>query len=1606
LNQESAMTVASPDQSRNLKEAARILRRRADPGERRAVGMLAERFYEWVAPENVAAMPADTLAGAAYAIWRFAHQRKPNRPAIRVYDPSAAADGWSSPHTVVEVVNDDMPFLVDSVIANLERHGIGVHLVIHPVLSVRRTRAGVALADDGARESWMHVEIERQPDQARRATIAAFLGAALTDVRAAVDDWRRMVAQVKHAAASLESAPKRFAAADVAETRAFLEWVADNHFTLLGYCRYDYRRRNGRESFRPVAGSGLGLLRNPSTNILAGAVDAAGLSPQLREFLQQPVPMLVTKAGRRSTVHRAAYLDYIGVKRCDPAGAVVGEDRFIGLFTSTAYSESPTRIPYLRRKVEQAIERSRLPANSHAGKALLHIIETYPRDELFQMTAGELYEAATGILHLEDHPRTRLFVRSDRFKRFAACLVFVPREKHTTELRLKFAHILAEAFKGRNSAFYTHIGDDSLARLHFIIGRTPEDTLEPDPVALEAKLVAAARTWDERLKDALVAERGDSVGATLHAGFAHGFGGAYQAVFAPDEAVADVARLAALTTAADVDVRLYRGADGAVRAKVYRLEHPVMLSDCMPMLEHLGVKVIEEQAYRVAGPGRPVAWIHDFEIAHPTAAALDLDRIRGGFEEAFKRVWRGEAEDDGFNALVVHAGLEWREVVILRAYAKYLRQINVPFSQELMEQTLVKHGALARKIVEAFGKKFDVALGLKPREVGEALAAIEQDLARVENLDEDRILRRYVNLVAATLRTNYWQVGADGAPKPYVSFKLDSKQVEGLPLPKPYVEIWVYAPRVEGIHLRGGRVARGGLRWSDRREDFRTEVLGLVKAQMVKNAVIVPVGSKGGFVPKRIPPGAGREAIQAEGIASYKMFLAGLLDLTDNLVAGKPVPPTGVVRYDGDDPYLVVAADKGTATFSDIANRVAIDYGFWLGDAFASGGSAGYDHKKMGITAKGGWESVKRHFREIGIDTQTTDFTCVGIGDMAGDVFGNGLLRSRHIKLIAAFNHLHIFIDPAPDSAASFKERERLFSLPRSAWTDYDAKLIAKGGGVFDRKAKAIKLSPEARHVLGIEGPDTLAPAEVINAILKAPVDLLWNGGIGTYVKASTESNAEVGDRANDAVRVDGRELRCRVVGEGGNLGFTQRGRIEAALAGVRLNTDAIDNSAGVDCSDHEVNIKILLGSLVHSGKLTRAARDKLLAAMTDEVGELVLSDNYLQTQAISVAEAHAAERIDTDARFIRGLERRGQLDRAIEFLPSDEEIAARQAAGKGLTRPEIAVLLAYAKMTLYDAILACDLPDAPYLVGDLRRYFPKVLRKKFAPAMERHQLRREIIATFIANSIVNRAGHTFAAEMAEDGMDAANIARAYTIAREVFDLRALWHAIESLDNKAPAKRQIAMIGAVQRLIHTATKWFLTNVPAPLDVEATVGAYRPGVEVLARKIEALVAPIDADKIAAATRAIEADRVPRALARAIAGLPIIGSGLHIVQAAKARKRPVEDVARIYFELGARLGLDWLRAQAEALAPRSAWEQKAIVAIVDDLYGQQRALASRVLAVRNRAAPIRQIEAWEHANRALVTRAQDLVAEFRSAGTIDIARLAIANRHVRAMIVGAS
>ncbi len=1570
-------------------------------------------FYRWTAPEDVRALTPENLFGVAHAIWRLGGERQPGEPVIRVYNPDARTESWASPHTVIEIVSDDMPFLVDSVAAGLERHGFHVHLVIHPILSVVRNfdrrGATLAIADrhdaPGAlRESWMHAKIDLQTDPARIAEIRAHLEHILSDVRDVVEDWRPILEQIKHTIATLEVAPADLDPGDVDEARAFLSWMANDHFTFLGYRRFDYIVKGRKETFRGVPESGLGILRNPDFYVVVP--QRKGFSAEVQHFLKQPVPMIIAKASRRSTVHRTVYLDYVGVKRFGPGGRVIGEDRFVGLFTSTAYSESATKIPYLRRKVAQVMERSRLRSDDHAGKALLHILETFPRNELFQISIDELYEIAIGIMHLEDRPRTRLFLRSDPYKRFASCLVYVPREKHTTVLREHIGGLLAEAFNGRNSAFYTHIGDEPLARVHFIIGRDPETTHEPDAVELEERVVQAAQSWSERLLDALCAKLGQLEGRTFWERYRGAFSIDYQTAFAVDDAIEDIDSVEALTEADGVAVHLYRSGaetENMVRVKLYRRGQPIPLSDCMPVLEHMGVRVIEEHPFRIEPDGNAVS-IQDFLLAEPNGNPIDIDAMRSDFEETFARVWAGEVEDDGFNALVVHARLGPRQVTILRAYGKYLRQIAVPFSQELMERSLVSHPPIARNLVDLFIARFDpAATGREGRTTTRLLVAIDTALEAVDSLDEDRIIRHYVNLIEATVRTNFFQCDEIGRPKPYLSLKFDSQAIEGLPLPRPLFEIFVYAPRLEGIHLRGGRIARGGLRWSDRREDFRTEILGLMKAQMVKNAVIVPVGAKGGFVSKRLPEQRGRDAVLTEGMACYELFVSGLLDLTDNLVDDEVVAPRDLVRRDADDPYLVVAADKGTATFSDLANDIARARGFWLDDAFASGGSVGYDHKKMGITAKGAWESVKRHFREIGVNIQTQDFTVVGIGDMSGDVFGNGMLLSRHIKLVGAFNHQHIFLDPDPDPQASYQERRRLFRMARSQWADYNADLISRGGGVFDRKAKSIRLSPEVKRLLGV-GADSMTPNRLINALLKAPVDLLWNGGIGTYVKAGDESDAEVGDRANDAVRVDGRELSCKVVGEGGNLGLTQLGRIEYATHGGRINSDAIDNSGGVDCSDHEVNIKILLAAAVADKKLTAAARNKLLLEMTNEVGALVLRDNYLQTQAITVAEARASANLDADARFIRALERRGILDRTVEYLPDEEEIVERRSNGRGLTRPEIAVLLSYAKMVLYEDLLASTLPHDPYLVADLHRYFPKRLRKRHTPYVASHRLRREIIATFDANSVVNRGGPTFVSEIADDfGRDSATIVCAYAIAREVFDVRSLWEAIETLDNKIPAACQTNMNVACQHLINRATRWFLTHLVEPVDIESTVRAYRAGMDYLAGHLSSLVAAIDRDGMARRAQALKGDRVPARLADRIAGLPVLAAGCYIVHAAQFNGWTVEQVARTYFALGARLEIDWLCSQAERLHTDSSWEQKALSAILEDLYSQQQALACSVLRGTDGDGQSDMIDTWIAANRKLVERSTNLIGEFKTAGGIDIARLAIASRQIRAMIV---
>jgi glutamate dehydrogenase len=1295
-------------------------------------------------------------------------------------------------------------------------------------------------------------------------------------------------------------------------------------------------------------------------------------------------------------VHRPGYTDYVGIKRYNASGEVIGEHRFIGLFTSTAYSARVSETPLLRGRVEAITTRAGLPHGGHLAKALHHILETYPRDDLFQISDDDLHDTALGILALGERQRLRLFVCRDPFDRFVSCLVYVPREAYSTDLRIKFQAILVAAYGGSGAEFDVQLSDAILARLHFTVRTTPGQVPLVERKEIEARLAATARRWDDDLREALIDAEGEARGLELFKRWSAGFPLGYRERVSARAAVPDVLKIASLSAASPLALALYRplGAEpGALGFKVYRLGAAVVLSDSLPMLEHMGVRVLGEHNHGISGSAIS---LHDFELQAQLAEEIEPEALARLFEETFARVFRGEVENDDFNRLVLRAGLAADEIVVLRAYAKYLKQIGFALSQAAIESALVAQPRISRMLVQLFKLRFDPqasdAQGAQAQ-----VNAVEKALEKVSNLQEDRVLRQLLALIEATLRTNFWRTGvggtgAAGARRGFVSFKLDSARVPGLPEPRPLYEIWVYSPRFEGIHLRGGKVARGGLRWSDRPEDFRTEVLGLVKAQRVKNTVIVPVGSKGGFVLKKAPPAADREAYLKEGVACYEDYLRALLDLTDNLAAGQPVPPPQVVRRDDDDPYLVVAADKGTATFSDYANAISAEYGHWLGDAFASGGSVGYDHKAMGITARGAWESVQRHFRELGTNTQDADFSVVGVGDMSGDVFGNGMLLSRHIRLLAAFDHRHIFIDPSPDVAASFAERERLFKLPRSSWMDYDSALIAAGGGVWARSEKSIPISPQAQAVLGI-GADKLTPTELVSAILKAPVDLLYNGGIGTYIKAASETHADVGDRANDALRINGGELRCKVVAEGGNLGCTQRGRVEAALAGVRINTDAIDNSAGVDTSDHEVNIKILLGLAIGDGEMTLKQRNVLLPRMTDDVAALVLRDNYFQTQALSIARRQGVLLIDQQARFMRFLERTGRLNRAIEYLPTDDQIKERKARGAGLTSPELAVLLAYSKMWLSEELMASDLPEDPWMAQALERYFPALLREKFGAYITRHPLKRDIIVTHLLNSMINRVGSTFVHWLSEStGAKPALVVRAYLATREVFGFVPLWQQIEALDNQLDDAVQAQMINDLGQLGTHATTWFLRSRRLAEPMEQVVKRYTPAVDAL----RARLAGEGASSARAAAWAQAG--VPAAITQAVVTAPALFAALDIAEIADATQRPLAEVCEVHAGLGQRLGLASLHRQIDALAADNYWQTLAKSALGDDLAGLQRAIAHDVVN-QGQGGAAQMLAGWEQRNHDTLERAQRLLAELGDAKGVDLAMVSVALRELR-------
>ncbi|MBF9131014.1 NAD-glutamate dehydrogenase [Plantactinospora sp. S1510] len=1581
---------------------------------------LVDRFWRFAPDEELIGFTAEEMLTAARAHRELAEQRVPGELKIRIHEPVP-----DQQHTVIEIVTDDMPFLVDSITALLTGHHLDVHMLVHPLVVVRReplgrlTEVAADVEPDDAIdgdivESWMRIEIDPVRGAADRDRLRAELQRVLTDVREAVEDWPKMrqralaLADELAAARTAENRPP-VPEKDITDSVELLRWLAHEHFTFLGYREYRLVEVSGGEkALEAVLGTGLGILRQDSTVPRA----LSSMTPEAHQKVTEKRLLIITKANSRATVHRSAYLDYIGFKVFNEAGDVVGERRFLGLLATAAYRTSVRELPVVRRKVAEVLDRSGLSPRSHSGKDLLQILETYPRDELFQIKTDDLYHAVVGVLRMAGRRQLRVFLRRDGYGRFISCLIYLPRDRFTTQNRLRMQEILLRELNGIGVDYTTRVTESMLARVHFIVRTDPANPpSEVDADLLAEELADATRLWDDDYRLVLERKLGDEQAKRLFTRYADAFPEGYKDGHTPYEAMKDLAKLELLEEPGQLEMHMFRKQQAVrpggtapataiedVRFKVYRYGEPMVLSAVLPVLHSLGVRVVDEHPYEVDRiDGR--IYLYDFGLELPDGAR-DLAEVRPHVENAFSATWRGEAEVDGFNELVLRGGLTWRQVVVLRAYAKYLRQAGTVFSQDYMESTFIAYPAIAASLVELFEVRFSPSPGRGAEErvlrSKELVTSIGQQLDEVSSLDQDRILRSYLTLIQATLRTSFYQRRMDGRPKSYVAFKLDPQAIPDLPAPRPKYEIFVYSPRFEGVHLRFGPVARGGIRWSDRREDFRTEVLGLVKAQMVKNAVIVPVGAKGGFVLKQKP------GDRDEAVACYKGFISALLDVTDNLVGGQIVPPHDVVRHDADDPYLVVAADKGTASFSDIANEISVSQGFWLADAFASGGSAGYDHKKMGITARGAWESVKRHFRDMGIDTQAQDFTVAGVGDMSGDVFGNGMLLSEHIRLVAAFDHRHIILDPDPDAASSYQERRRLFDQPRSSWADYNPELISEGGGIYPRTAKSIPISPQVRAALDLDaGAESMSPQELMKAILSAPVDLFWNGGIGTYVKASSESNGQVGDKSNDAIRVDGRDLRCKVVGEGGNLGFTQVGRIEYALGGGRIFTDFIDNAAGVDTSDHEVNIKILLGAAVADGQLSVPDRDALLAEMTDEVTHLVLRDNYDQARAIGNAMAQAASLLPVHRRMISDFERAGHLNRELEALPPDEELATR--TDSGLTAPEFAVLLAYVKIVLEREILADGLPDEEWTFEVLAGYFPTPLRQRYADRMSDHRLHRDIVTTMLVNEAVNRGGISFIYRVVEEtGATPADVIRAYVVVREVFGLREVWADIEALDNRVPTEVQTAVYLDTRRLLDRAVRWLVTNRRSPIDVPTEVARLRDGVSRLLPELGNLFYGSERRALEAHVEASVGRGLPRELAEQATRLMYSFGLLDVVETATTTGRDVSEVAAVYFVLSDRFRVDSLLSKISLLPREDRWQTLARMALRYDLYAALAALTAEVLSGTSAdLAPDERVEQWERSNSISINRTRRAMGEFDESRA-DLAALSVLLRQIRTLV----
>ena len=1591
-----------------LSNVAQLIQQKVPAATAPLVNQFAELLYNNISTLDLDHRNDSDMYGATLSLWNALNDHQDDKPVIKVFNPQVSKNGWKSSHTIIEIIVRDMPFLVDSVRIALSRLNLTPHLMLNsPIKIIRDKSKNISQLSSAVDtkfkstsiETVFFIEIDRQNDAAVLENITKELHSVVSDIAVTVNDWKPMQSRLRDVIDEVKKAKLPCSKAEHNESVDFLEWMLADNFTLLGYRSYNVKTLKGDMALSADVKSSLGLM-NQYDGTKERLISA--LSESAREIALGDNLLILTKTNAKSRVHRPAHLDYIGVKRFDDKGNVIGEERFVGLFGSAYYTNSALDLPLIKSKVAGVCNDSGYAKGTHAYKALINILETYPRDEILQSSPAELLQNVMGIFQMQERDYSGLFMRRDAFDRFYSCMVYVPRERYNTALRINTQKLLQEALGSTEEVeFTTFFSESAQARTHYIV-RVNSTKADINVKEIEKNLNHAARSWDDNLADALNSHKGEAKGKALSRKYAS-FPQAYKDEVLPGTAIVDIEKLEALSADNKLEMLFYQPQEEDansrfVKLKLFHSGEPLHLSDVLPMLENFGLRVIGESPYAVRTASGEVCWILDFSMLLTGKGKFNLEVVQSLFQDAFAKVWAGQLEDDGFNRLILGAELGGREVSILRAYAKYERQIGGTFSQSYIEDTYARYPSIAEQLISLFNLRFSPAKKLNQKAIDKVLANIESSLDNVANLDDDRIIRRFVEMINATIRTNYFQPHAETGEKSYISFKIVPSQISDVPLPVPAFEIFVYSPQVEGVHLRGGKVARGGLRWSDRREDFRTEVLGLVKAQQVKNTVIVPVGAKGGFVCKQLPSGD-RNAIFEAGKECYRTFIRGLLDITDNIVAGEIVPPLNVVRHDEDDAYLVVAADKGTATFSDVANAISEEYNFWMGDAFASGGSVGYDHKAMGITAKGAWESVKRHFREMDIDCQTTDFTCIAIGDMAGDVFGNGMLLSKHIRLQAAFNHMHIFIDPNPDAASSYVERERLFNLPGCTWEDYNKDLISEGGAIFSRSAKSIKLTPQIKKMIGTQ-KQSMSPIDLMQAILKMQVDLLWNGGIGTYVKGSKETHLEVGDRANDGLRINGAELNAKIVGEGGNLGLTQLGRIEFAAKGGRINTDAVDNAGGVDCSDNEVNIKILLNGLVQSGDLTVKQRNKILYDMTDEVGHIVIEDCYRQTHSLSITELRGGSQLKEQARFIHEIERSGKLDRGLEFIPSDEEIAERLALSKGLTRPELSVLLAYSKMILKEELVCPEITDNEYHQSLLIEAFPKQLQEKYSEQMQEHPLRAEIIATKLANNIGNDMGFNFVNRMKEEtGATTAEIANCYAMSSAVFELSDVWTQISDLDNKLSTSIQTEMLFQLRRTVRRATRWFLRHRNKALNIAESIEFYHATFAALSSKITSFMVEEEAAQLKRVENDLIKAGVPAEVALRISLLSTLFSAMDLAEISQSDDRSIDLVTDLYFKLGARLELHWFLDQITSQPVSNHWQALARASFREELDWQQRSLTSVILSGCKASTDVDEmLEAWFESSAQPLERWQHILAEFRMGQTHEFAKFSVALREL--------